>query len=351
MNICSVEFTFQWSWGLVINQMISQSKSNRYIRTTIMDKQKIKNADVILSQQVTLLDKVKEKYKTLCRLGGNRSFDDVNQAVFDLRLRQLAECYAVIATNNHLYEIAKLANPNSYLIPNGLDIDRWKPAMESAPRPFTVGFAGNVATDKQMKYKGYDLIEAACASTGAILRSALYGAQQIPHNSMPEKFYHQIDCIIHPTLGEGCSNTLMEACACGVPIIMTRQAGYHGELMVDGEDCLFCERSAESIISCIERLRSDPSLRAKLAENSRKFAVEHHDVRIIAARYEEIFQACHEKTMKNNPPTPAPVKVWVKSISPMPFTYANIKRAIHSKFHMSSADIPFYSTRVKILDT
>jgi hypothetical protein len=344
MKVCSIEFTFAWSWGLVITAMIQDLKHIKFERTTMPDRGKQASADVILCQQATLLDKIKEKYKTLCRLGGNRTFDDVDPIKADHYLAQMKECFAIVATNRHLYELAKLANPNSYLIPNGLDVSKWK------PREFTVGFAGNVQTARNSQYKGYSLIEEACKLLSVSLKSALYGQKQIPHADMPSKFYHAIDCIVHPTLGEGCSNTLMEACACGVPIITTRQAGYHGELMRDGEECLFCERTVESIADCIRRIRDDRDLRTKLAVNARTFAVQHHDVAIIAKQYEQIFEACaaaNSTRPPESPAVPAPYTVQVQAISPLPFLYAGIKRVFGAKFGMSSKDLPSYSTRVK----
>lgn len=309
MIVFSLEFTQRWSWGLVIRHIIAECQDITFKRTIMPEK--TQGADVILVQQATLLDKVEERYKSLCRLGGNRTFDDVDRDTAGKYLEQMSQCFAIVATNNHLFEIAKIANPNSYLIPNGLDVDLWAPKIKPRHRPlvrsfkigkepsqtplkFIAGFCGNVSRSRNSHYKGFDMVKAACRKTNTALKTALYGEKQIPHGEMQSKFYHLIDCIIHPTLGEGCSNTLMEACACGIPIITTRQAGFHGELMRDGEDCLFCERTPESIAACIERLKGDPDLRAKIAINARQFAVRHHDVRIIAKQYGQIFKECHE---------------------------------------------------------
>jgi len=312
MRVLSIEFTDSWSWGLVFNEF--KKISNYEIKRFFMKNRNMKilsrpDIDVYLVQNVTLLNRVKEKIKTVCRLGGNRSFEGRD---IDPILERMSKCFALIATNNGLYQIAKSVNENTYLIPNGLNLDEWKPAeksssdmlgMNNSPlksslfaRPFTVGFCGNISTEIYKNYKGYDFVFEACKNLGVELKTALYKNEQIPHEKMQELFYSQIDCIVHPTLGEGCSNTLMEASACGVPIITTREAGYHGEMMQDGIDVLFCERSTASVQSKISMIKDSPELQKSLSANARKFAENHHDVKKIALQYEEIFQACHEKT-------------------------------------------------------
>jgi glycosyltransferase involved in cell wall biosynthesis len=174
-------------------------------------------------------------------------------------------------------------------LPNGLNLDDWKPREKT----FIVGFCGNISGAKYRQYKGYDYVEEACNNLGVGLRTALYKDQQIPHDRMMQDFYYQINCIVHPTLGEGCSNTLMEACACGVPIITTREAGFHGELMQDGVNVLFCERSTQSIQDKLSLLMHDVELRARLSANARQFAIDNHDIKIIAKKYDDIFQDCY----------------------------------------------------------
>jgi len=302
MKILSVEFMENWSWGFIFNEFCKHSKDKHTIVRHFMDKHRNIpehiNADTQLIQNVTLLNRVKEKAKSICRLGGNRSFEDDGRNI-DLYIRNMAKCGAIIATNNKLYEIAKEANPNSYLIPNGLNLDEWVPDPNKKPRKnFVVGFCGNISLHRYRKYKGFDCVFEAVKSSGCHLKTALYKDKQIPHERMMQDFYYQIDVLIHPTLGEGSSNTLMEACACGIPIITTRCAGYHGEMMKDEIDVLFCERTPKSVYSKLQIIKNNPELQKTLSENSRKFAEDHHDVRKIVLQYEEVFQKCYERSKR-----------------------------------------------------
>jgi len=111
---------------------------------------------------------------------------------------------------------------------------------------------------------------------------------------MRARFYSHISVLVHPTAGEGCSNVIMEALACGVPVITTRAAGYHGEMLRDGVDAIICERTTMSVMAAIKRVMCDDALRTRLEINGRKFAEAHHDIRPIAAEYQRIFDACVE---------------------------------------------------------
>ncbi len=291
MRILSIQFSRNWSWGLVVGALLETLKKKygfKYSTVLKLDKfhEQANQARIILSQQVSILDRLDifQKKKTICRIGSVRCLFDRPETELKRWRHNLSLCGAVIGTNEWLFNYAKKYNPNSYMIPNGLDLDKWK------PKKFTVGFCGNVES-LDPSFKGYIPLLTACKELGVEIKQALYGQKQIPHHEMAEKFYHQIDCIVHPTLSEGCSNTLMEACACGVPIITTRTAGFHGEKMTNEKNVLFCEPNIESIKTAILRLINEPELRFKISAGARKFAEKYHDINNIAEEYNKVIQS------------------------------------------------------------
>lgn len=207
--------------------------------------------------------------------------------------RDLEAFDAVVVLNQALLREFSSLHPNVHLVPNGIDTTLWAPTARSQPereRDFTAGFAGSLTTRKERRIKGYDLAEEACRRLQLPLQCALKGAAQLPHEEMKERFFQNIDCLVHPVLEgkEGCSNVIMESLALGVPVVTTRYAGYHAELLQDGVDVLFCEPTVDDIAATLERLRSDSDLAARLARNGREFAVKHHDLDVVAARYRDI---------------------------------------------------------------
>lgn len=247
-----------------------------------------KEVDVILVQNVPLMGRVwiGDRRKVVLRLGGNRTFYPDGSNYQDI----MRDVFAIIATNSRLFEIGKRSNNNVHLIPNGLNLDEWAPV--APPEKFKVGFCGNISRPEYAEYKGFNLLAAVCERGGYFLKSALYGTDQIQHNRMREDFYGQISVLVQPTDGEGCSNTIMEALACGVPVITTREAGYHGERLEDGVNVLFCDRTVESITEKINLVKS-PEVREKLSKNGRRFAEKHHDISSVAGKYDAIFGACY----------------------------------------------------------
>jgi len=216
---------------------------------------------------------------------------------YDAELKKVG---AIIATNQQLYEIGKRVNPNTFLIPNGTDLSRFKPADPNLnfKRQFTVGFCGNT-WGQGLDYKGYQFyVQATIRIYGEVEgKKLLHAYKKIKHENMPEKFYHLIDCLVLPSRGEGCSNIIVEALACGVPVLCTK-VGYHGEMLQDRKTCLFIERDVQNIMDRIMELKNNPALRIELSENGRKFAEEHHDIKKIAIEYNRIFKMILTKNKK-----------------------------------------------------
>ena len=206
---------------------------------------------------------------------------------------------AIIATNDALAGIASDANDNVTVIPNGVPLDLFCPAKERPERPFTIGFAGNI-WGMGSKYKGWKhFVQAGVdlAVDGVETLYLLHKSNQIPHADMPQGFYHKIDALVLPSQGEGCSNVVTEALACGVPVIMTK-VGFHGERLTNEENVLYIVRdlegespqTTEQIKVAVRRLMSEPDLRTRLAEQGRAFAEQHHDISQVAASYHQVFQ-------------------------------------------------------------
>ncbi len=311
-NVLSVVNAKSWSWGLSAGPLMLNLPGYKFatvlrqpkcripmeqagIRVDItipavtVDRGLVEFFDATLLQNVDSITLVgaEQRKKVVVRMGGLLVDEKNAETRYDDVLREVG---AIIATNHALGAIAGRVNPATYIIPNGVDLDRFQPATSHAARDFTAGFAGNV-WGVGMTYKGYPYFMQATIllAPEVEIKTNLHAHSQVPHDEMPEKFYHQIDCLVLPSMGEGCSNVVMEALACGVPVLLTK-VGYHGETLTDGEDCLFIERDVENIKQTILRLKNDPYLQNRLSENGRAFAEQHHDIKVIAKQYDEVFQ-------------------------------------------------------------
>jgi glycosyltransferase involved in cell wall biosynthesis len=310
-SVLSIENALSWSWGITIQALrrfLPEYEVIRILRGQFqcqnprcgafahypVDEELIKHFDVILPQNHDGTRYIKHRRKVCARIGGldmtNPAFDPTKYH------RDFEQVGAVIATNQMLYDIAAPVCPHTTLIPNGVDLEAFK-SLEARPdRPFTIGFAGNT-WGQGADYKGWKFFVQASVDLrqeGVEQLFLIHNHNQIAHAEMPEGFYHKIDALILPSRGEGCSNVVTEALACGVVCVLTK-VGYHGEMLTDGLNCLFIDRDTEQIKTAIRRLIAEPDLRDRLAINGRAFAEDHHDVRMIAAEYDKVFKGILER--------------------------------------------------------
>ena len=82
------------------------------------------------------------------------------------------------------------------------------------------------------------------------------------------KYYlNASDCFVLPTLAEGCSNAVIEALACGMPIISSDLPFNHDVLNKDNS-LLIDPNDVEAIAHALETLRDDEELREQLSEKA-----------------------------------------------------------------------------------
>ena len=98
----------------------------------------------------------------------------------------------------------------------------------------------------------------------------------------------EVDIVALPSYHEGLPKALLEAAACGLPLIATDIPGCR-PVVHDGENGILVPvRDAASLASAIERLASDPALRSTYGERSRQLAVDRFDRRIVLERFAEL---------------------------------------------------------------
>jgi len=98
------------------------------------------------------------------------------------------------------------------------------------------------------------------------------------------------DLFVLPSRFEGLSNALLEAMACGLPVISTRVGGSR-DIIEDGVNGLLVEVDAmEQLRDAMERVLCDRQLAAALGENARASVEAKHDMRRIANAYGALYR-------------------------------------------------------------
>lgn len=157
---------------------------------------------------------MKNKYRCLLTIVNERSYL-IGYGVDDEQNKRLMhECPFKTSVGQKMCELV-----DAVYIPNGIDEDKFPVKLA---KEIVVGFSG---TDRPSKNMG--VIVSACRQLGLKLRTANYNNNNptMPHEKMAE-FYRSIDVYVHASLSEGFNNTIIEAMACNVPVLMTKEGAW-----------------------------------------------------------------------------------------------------------------------------
>lgn len=105
----------------------------------------------------------------------------------------------------------------------------------------------------------------------------------------PWKFIAKADVFALTSHYEGFGNVLVEAMACGVPVVATASAGTR-DIVRDGEDgLLVTTHDAVSVAGALERVLGDAARRAQMSGAARAHAVD-FALHVVASKYTTLFE-------------------------------------------------------------
>jgi len=123
---------------------------------------------------------------------------------------------------------------------NGVDTQMFKPMRVDRTNTFTVAYAGRISPEKRVhhlmkiaeKLKETHFLIAGRKQMEVTFPSNAEYLGELRFSEMP-KFYNKADLIVLPSLTEGFPNAVLEAYACGKPILATKES-FPEELKVFG---------------------------------------------------------------------------------------------------------------------
>src|SRR6266567_7889922 len=191
---------------------------------------------------------------------------------------------------------------SSEIVPTGVDTYFFQPACDSppklCPRVLFVGslrpFKGpQLLLDAAARFPDADFI---LAGTGA-MEAELNSRVQHEHLANVQllgllkaddllREYQRADVFLFPSAWEGSPKVILEAAACGLPVIARNN--YSAETVVHGVTG-FQAGSDDELLASLNQLLADPGLRRKMGHAGRLHS-RRYDWDLIAAQWEETFQ-------------------------------------------------------------
>jgi glycosyltransferase involved in cell wall biosynthesis len=175
------------------------------------------------------------------------------------------------------------------VIPNYVDTEVFHPS-DSAREANMILFIGRIASEKNLSslLAAVESLDVKLVLIGeGKMRAELQA--QFPStdgrvvwegnvsNSLLPRYLNRASLFVLPSLYEGHPKVLIEAMACGVPVLGADSPGIR-EIIRDQETGCLCKPDAPSIRAAIERLLARPGLREQLGRHAREYAREHYSL-------------------------------------------------------------------------
>jgi glycosyltransferase involved in cell wall biosynthesis len=98
------------------------------------------------------------------------------------------------------------------------------------------------------------------------------------------------DVFVLPSMAEGISNTILEAMACGVPVVATAVGG-NPELVVDAvTGRLVPAGNAEALARALHQLSANPDYAARCGAAGRARALDHFSISAMVRAYDDLYR-------------------------------------------------------------
>jgi glycosyltransferase involved in cell wall biosynthesis len=205
------------------------------------------------------------------------------------------------------------------VVPLGINLQGYTQRSPQGSEPFTIGFFARIAPEKGLHVlaDSYRRLRTRGELSNARLEAAGYLApeheaylrdieQEMKRSGFGEEFHYRgvldrehkisflqtLDVLSVPaTYDEPKGMFLLEAMACGVPVVQPRRGGFTEIVETTGGGELVEPDDAESLAAGILRLQHDPALAKRLGQNGFENVREHYSVARMADRALEAYES------------------------------------------------------------
>lgn len=243
--------------------------------------------------------------------------DRTHHRVRWLRRRILRSARAIVANSQGLADLSARTDPFPVaVVPNGVDTAMFHPgtAAPGAGSPLRILFAGRLHEQKNLELlldelarlrregvTAFRLDVVGEGPLGAAMRQRAARLELAGHVvwhgwvGKPEliALYQRADCFVNPSLYEGLPNTVLEAMACGLPVVASRVPG-NDVLVADHETgLLFDLEQPRQLGTALRRLLDDREAARRMGAEGRARVAERFSWQAVAAEYLRLLDDGH----------------------------------------------------------
>lgn len=213
-------------------------------------------------------------------------------------------------------EKSMLAGHPLTVIPNGIDIRIFAPQdkraararLGIAPDALVVGSAAYNGPLHNFWKGGAFALEALEALRGRYPDVLFLGRGNAQEGAVPNvrllpyafneqdmaDFYATLDVMLYPSLADNCPLVVMEAMACGIPVLAFDVGGIPELVAQEGCGVLVPSRDGEALCRAALELAGDAEARRRMGHAARQRAEAAFDARLMARRYEAVYAEAME---------------------------------------------------------
>jgi len=211
------------------------------------------------------------------------------------RRRVLRDAVAVVANSASLAELARGADGGTVEVaPNGVESDFFTPAAEPPPAsPFRFLFVGRLHAQKNPEFAVAGLAALRAKTSAPVALDVVGDGPQaaalrdqaarlgvadavtwrgwIGRAELRDR-YRAAHCFVSSSPREGMPNAVLEAMACGLPVLASRVPGHEEVVRHGTTGYLFAPDETDEFVRHAEALTADAALRARLGAEARRVA-------------------------------------------------------------------------------
>ncbi|MBQ2771100.1 MAG: glycosyltransferase family 4 protein [Methanocorpusculum sp.] len=194
------------------------------------------------------------------------------------------------------------------IIPNGVDTDVFHPVEKDASNPFTVIWVGRLSAGKGLKYAilGFekflqnapsalmyvvgdgpylDAAQAYVCDNG--LDKSIIFTGRVDNEEMLS-YYTRSSVYLMTSMSEGMPRTLLEAMACGLPVVCTDIPQLVP--IIEAGGIVIQKKDVDEVVAALERLYGDVSLSEEFGLSGRKMIEEGYSLSAMNAETEKVYE-------------------------------------------------------------